>query len=108
MSARRVIRRPAAKRDLIEHFAYLGEAAGLGAAERFMEAVKRSFERLRKTPAIGSPCKFLNPVWAELRRWPIIGFSDYLVFCRYRASDIETVRVLHVERGIAAMFEDRA
>jgi toxin ParE1/3/4 len=107
VSARRVIRRPAAKRDLIEHFVFLGEEAGLGAGERFMEAVKRSFERLRRTPAIGSPCEFLNPVWAELRRWPSIGFSDYPVFYRYRASDVEIVRVLHGSRDIAAMFENR-
>jgi toxin ParE1/3/4 len=102
-----VIRRPAAKRDLIDHFVYLGEEAGLGAAERFMEAAKRSFERVRKTPAMGSPCEFLNPVWAELRRWPIMGFSDYLVFYRYRASDVEIVRVLHGARDIAAMFQNR-
>jgi toxin ParE1/3/4 len=107
VSARRVVRRPAAKRDLIGHFVYLGEEAGLEAAERFVAAVKRSLERLRKMPAIGSPCEFLNPVWAGLRRWPIIGFSDYLVFYRYRASDIEIVRVLHGARDIAAIFEDR-
>jgi toxin ParE1/3/4 len=103
-----VVRRPAAKRDLIEHFVYLGEEAGLAAAERFTDAAKESFERLRKTPAIGSPCEFLNPVWAGLRRWPIIGFSNYLVFYRYRAAKIEIVRVLHGARDIEAMFENRS
>lgn len=108
MSARRVVRRPAAKRDLTGHFVYIGEEAGLGAAERFMDAARRSFERLRKTPAIGSPCEFLNPIWAGLRRWPITGFSNYLVFYTYRATRIEIVRVLHGARDIDAIFEDRS
>ena len=74
MNARRVVLRPAAKRDLTANFVYLGEETGLSTAERFMDAAKKSFERLRKAPEIGSPCEFLNPVWAGLRRWPIIGF----------------------------------
>ena len=38
-----VYKRASAKRDLVEHFVYLAEHAGIETAERFLESVDDSF-----------------------------------------------------------------
>jgi plasmid stabilization system protein ParE len=51
----RVIRRAAALRDLVHHFAYLAEHAGLATADRFLDAAARTFADLAAMPSIGAP-----------------------------------------------------
>ena len=41
-----VTKREAARRDLVEHFVYLAEEAGLDVAERFLTNVEASFNDL--------------------------------------------------------------
>lgn len=43
---RRVHTHAVAKRDLVDHFVYLGEQAGIDTAERFLECVEKSFTEL--------------------------------------------------------------
>jgi toxin ParE1/3/4 len=42
-----VYMRASAKRDLVEHFLYLAEHAGIETAERFLESVDDSFSEYR-------------------------------------------------------------
>lgn len=43
---------------------------------------------------------------AGLRRWPIPGFRNYLIFYRPMENGVEIVRVLHGARDIAAALEE--
>ena len=55
-----VTKREAARRDLVEHFVYLAENAGLDVAERFLAHAEASFNDLARQPLIGAPRKLLG------------------------------------------------
>ena len=46
----RVLKRVAAKRDLTDHFVFLGENASVDVARRFLHAANVSFQALAKIP----------------------------------------------------------
>ena len=48
-----VRQRAAARRDLIDHFVYLGEKAGLVTADRFIAKAEVTFNDLAAQPLIG-------------------------------------------------------
>jgi toxin ParE1/3/4 len=50
-----VYRRPAARRDLIEHYVYLANHAGQSVADRFLDQADASFSHLARQPRIGAP-----------------------------------------------------
>ena len=77
-------RREAARRDLIEHFLYLADEAGLATAERFLAQAEASFQQLAEHPKMGAPLTLRPPELAGLRKW--------------RVSDFAIVRVLHAAR----------
>ena len=54
----KVYQRAAARRDLVDHFVYMAENAGLDAAERFLTRAEATFDDLAGQPRMGSP---LNP-----------------------------------------------
>lgn len=49
---RPIARKPQARQALLEHFVYIGER-NLGAAKRFLQAARKTFEQLAQTPQIG-------------------------------------------------------
>jgi toxin ParE1/3/4 len=57
----RVLKRVAAKRDLIDHFVFLGENASVDVARRFLHAANISFQALAKMPELGAQRSFRNP-----------------------------------------------
>ncbi len=71
----RIIRRPAALRDLTRHFAYLTEHAGQATAERFLQAAERTFGDLATTPLLGTPDKVRQGRFAGVRLWRVRGFG---------------------------------
>jgi toxin ParE1/3/4 len=77
----RIIRRPAAKQDLIEQADYIARN-DLRAAYRFLDAVEETFALLSKFPEIGKSRKVHSRVFANVRQFPITGFEKYLVFYR--------------------------
>ena len=60
----KVYQHAAAKRDLVEHFVYLAENAGLAIAERFLTNAEASFNDLAGQPMIGAPLTLRHPlIW---------------------------------------------
>lgn len=98
----RVYRREAAKRDLIEHFVYLAENAGLGTAERFLANAEASFNDLACQPTIGAPLTLRHPDFAGMRKWRVKDFDSHLIFYLPRpgipSDGVSIVRVLHGAR----------
>jgi toxin ParE1/3/4 len=103
---RRVVRKPRARRDLLEHFVYIGENASVEEAERFLRAADAAFEQLAKRPAMGARRDYRNPRLTGLRMWPISGFEKYLVFYRPTDRGIDVIRVLHGARDLKRLFEE--
>jgi toxin ParE1/3/4 len=70
----------AARRDLVQHFVYLAENAGLDAADRFLANAERCFIELAQQPEIGSPLALKRPELAGMRKWRVPDFENFLVF----------------------------
>ena len=54
-----VSKREAARRDLVEHFVYLAENAGLDVADRFLTNAESSFADLRAA-WVGTPVRYFE------------------------------------------------
>jgi toxin ParE1/3/4 len=89
----RAIVRPAARRDLIQHFAYIGESGSLATARRFQAAARATFAELAKSPGMGAPKKV--PKFPEVKMWRIREFEKYLIFYEPIGGDVEILRVIH-------------
>jgi toxin ParE1/3/4 len=75
-----VTQREAARRDLVEHFVYLAENAGLDVTERFLTNAEASFNDLAQQPRIGAPLTLKHPDLANVRKWRVKDFDHHLVF----------------------------
>ena len=87
--------REAARRDLVEHFVYLTENAGLDVADRFMSCAESSFADLARQPMIGAPLTLRHPDLAGVRKWRVKSFDNHLIFYTPRHDGVSIVRVLH-------------
>ena len=85
--------RPAAQRDLIRHFAYIGEHGSLAVARRFLAAARLTFSELAKMPEMGTSRKLGK--FPDLRMWRVREFEKYLIFYQPAGDDIEIMRVIH-------------
>src|SRR5438093_11695262 len=101
-----IIRRPAANRDLVEIFRYYARTAGLRVADRFFAAAEATFTRLANMSGMGTRYAPDEPLYADLRSFPVSRFRQYLVFYRDIPSGIEVFRVLHGARDIHGILAD--
>jgi toxin ParE1/3/4 len=93
-----VYKRAAARRDLVQHFVYLAENAGLDTADRFLTNAERCFNELAQQPEMGSPLTFKRAELAGMRKWRVPDFENFLVFYLPRSDGISVVRVLYAAR----------
>lgn len=93
-----VYQRASARRDLVEHFVYLAENAGLEIAERFLTQAETSFSVLAEQPLMGAPLKLQHPGLNGIRKWRVNEFENHLVFYMPRSDGVSIVRVLHAAR----------
>lgn len=94
----KVRQRATARSDLLEHFVYLAENAGLDTAERFLVSAEASFNDLADQPMIGAALSSQHPALANLRKWRVKEFDNHLIFYLPRPDGISVVRVLHAAR----------
>jgi toxin ParE1/3/4 len=100
----RVVRHPAALRDLIEIADYIAGTKSLAAADRFTAAAEKTIERLAGMPGIGSRWGGDQPQLADVRFFPVSRYPNHLVFYRPLEDGIEVVRVLHGARDIESIL----
>ena len=94
---RRVVKRAAAKRDLILHFAFIAESS-LDAARRFLVAAEKTFEDLAEMPSMGALRDALPAKFADIRLWRVNGFENYLILYRPRNHGVAVERVIHAKQ----------
>jgi toxin ParE1/3/4 len=102
-----IVRRHAARQDLVEIvYPYLREGSP-ASADRFRLQAEATFERLASGPNIGTRYEFDHPALAEVRYFPLPSrFKKFLVFYRPVADGIEIVRVLHGARDIHRLLSE--
>ncbi len=72
---RRIVRRRAARQDLVDIVAYYLHHAGPATARRFREHAEATFPRFASMPGLGAPYDTNHPALASLRVSSIPGFK---------------------------------
>jgi toxin ParE1/3/4 len=89
-----------ARIDLIEIYYRYAKQGTKATARRFLVQAEATFNRLAKMPGVGTRYDADEPLYNDLRYFPISKFRRYLVFYREIPRGIEIVRVLHGSRDI--------
>lgn len=90
---RRIVLRPAARRDLDEFWSYVAERDP-DAADRLVDRLKHATHLLADRPLAGVDAAALRP---GLRKWTV---GSYLILYMVGAGRIEVVRVVHGARDV--------
>jgi len=101
-----VTQRPRARIDLLEQFVYFGEQANLELAERYFAAVDETCRHLVKHPKMGTHYDSGIARLEGMRRFPVNGFEEYLVFYLPHLHGIDVIRILHGARDIVSLFAE--
>ena len=103
--SRTVVTRPQARRDVEAIALYIAQD-NPDAARRFVVAADESFQTLATMPQMGPADDLGQPALVGLRRRPVRGFKNYLIFYRPTDHGIEVIRVLHGMRDYPKLFGD--
>jgi toxin ParE1/3/4 len=101
----KVFVRARARRDILSIAEYLEEQGGLEIAQRFLDATQSTFKALAKMPKLGALCSFRRPALRRLRRWPVKGFENWLIFYLPRRNGVEIVHLIHGARDIEGLLD---
>lgn len=104
MSAKPVVPRSLARRDIDDAInRYLTEG-GTDVALSFIDSVEQAFNHLSRNPGTGSPRYGYELDLPDLRFWPLRKYP-FLVFYVERADHVDVWRVLHTARDIPAWIQ---
>ena len=92
--------RPRAWREINEQLEYLKEQGGEELAQRFVKAAQDTFEVLAAMPKTGVRCEFSRHALQRVRRWPVKGFENWLIFYLPKRDGVEILHVIHGARDI--------
>lgn len=89
-----IIRRDAAKRDLLEIARRLAERESVEVAGFFLDGAEKTFAFLAASPTSGRELPFAHAELAGLRAWRLAGFETRTVFYRPKIDGVEIIRVV--------------
>lgn len=107
MTAKPVIPRAAAERDVEDALAYYLNQGARQAALGFIDALERAYGRIGANPASGSPRYAHELNLPGLRSCPL-GRYPYVVFYVERDDHVDVWRVLHGQSDIPAWMSAEA
>jgi len=99
VTARPVIPRDRARRDVEAAIDYYVDEAGAQAGLDFIEALEAAYEHIANHPATGSPRHAHELNLPGLRCWHLKRFP-YLIFYATHPDHVDVWRVLHARRDI--------
>jgi toxin ParE1/3/4 len=103
----RVLKREAARRDLIAQWVWYAENADVEVADRFLDAAERTLTLLARQPESGAPCIFGRVELQGMRRVPLAdGFEAILFFYFPLADGVDLVRVVHGSRDLERLLRE--
>lgn len=97
--------RPAADADIDAAVAYLARGS-ITAARRFLDAVNRSLRELQAHPLRWAVFSVDDAMLPGLRKRPVAGFRNYLLFYLFRERTVDVIRMLHGARDIPAILRN--
>jgi toxin ParE1/3/4 len=102
----RVVKREAAKRDLIRQWVWYAENSTFEVADRFLAAADSALADVAMHPGSGQPVFTRRTDLQGIRRVPVgDGFEKLLLFYFPGPDGVELVRVLHGNRDLAQMMD---
>jgi toxin ParE1/3/4 len=102
----RVVKREAAKRDLIRQWVWYAENASFEIADRFLTAADTTLADVSTHQDSGRPVFTRRSNLQGMRRIPVgDGFEKFLLFYFPIPEGVELVRVLHGGRDIAEILD---
>src|ERR1700747_2021672 len=103
----RVLKREAAKRDLISHWLWYAENAGVEVADQFLNAAGKTLRLLSKQPESGTLFFVHKPELRGMRRFPVSdGFEKTLLFYFPLTDGVDLVRVVHGSRDLKQLLAE--
>ena len=100
-----IVIRATARREIKAHGVYLQEHAEPDVTDRFLMAVQQSFETLARAPRAGVLCGFRKPALRRIRRWPVKGFENWLIFYIPKRNRVEIVHIIHGARDSLGLLD---
>lgn len=98
--------RSAARDDILRQFRYyLVDQDKPEVANRWLEAVEKTIDKILRTPNAGAPKQLSNESLAGLRLWPVEEFEDIRIYYLAEESALRVIRVLHGKRDIRRILE---
>lgn len=105
MSAKTVIPREQANRDVEEALAYYLNDGAETAARGFIDSLEQAYGHIARHPATGATHYAHELNLPGLRFWPL-NHHSYLVFYVEGETHIDVWRVLHAKRDIPAWLQE--
>lgn len=105
MTAKPVVSRELANRDIDDAIAYYLNEGAEQAALCFIDALEQAYAHIGRHPATGSPRYAHELNLPGLRFWPLAHYP-YLVFYVERPEHIDVWRLLHGQRDIPAWMQE--
>ncbi len=99
-----ILRRRQAVDSIIEQATWIA-TDNPEAAARFLNVLEETFLLLEQNPEMGCPFSSKNRRLAQLREWPVKGFSSILVFYRPCTGGIEIIDVIHGARDLPSIVD---
>jgi toxin ParE1/3/4 len=99
----RIIKSALALNDLEEQAEYI-RLRSPRAALRFLDAAEALFRQLASMPGMGEPFESDNPLFQDLRCFPIPKFPSQIVYYKPLRDGIVVIRVLHGARDVDRIF----
>ena len=76
------------------------------AAERVLEAIEETFQRIAQHPECGIVFRTRNARLQRLRMLPVSGFHNYLVFYLNEGESVRVLYVVHGARHLLRLFQN--
>ena len=105
MSAKPVVPREQARRDVEAAVEFYANEAGASVALRFVDAVERAYRAIGRDPATGSP-RYGHALDLPGLRSRMLTRYPYLIFYIEREDHVDVWRVLHARRDIPAQLQE--
>jgi toxin ParE1/3/4 len=103
----RVLKREAAKRDLIQQWIWYAENGGTEVADRFLGAAESTLNWLAMYPRSGVSVVVDRAEIKGMRRFPVsAGFEKILLLYFPLEDGVDLVRVVHGSRDLERLFHE--
>ncbi len=89
-----------AREDLTKQAEYFELVSDARLSDRFLTAAETTFEFLGEFPGIGSFHETPHPELQNIRRWPIKGFPNHIIYYQEIPEGIVVLHVFHGARNV--------